>query len=250
MPLQRATEALDLILTLLADLRRRRPVGAIQLLDIAQLAPQCGVLGEVASVARHRLLVAGERLLGILHLPRQADDRAIRLELRERRLEDLARAGATELVDEIDGHVVGRTEARVQRIRAAGGERGHGLRVETLGPLDDRVTLDVDAATAGASGELGVLPAVIATRASPLNFSSFSSTTVRAGMLMPSASVSVAKTTFTSLRWKSSSTISLNAGRRPAWWAATPRSRLSRHSQKPRTARSSSGIVRVRSSTI
>ena len=37
-------------------------------------------------------------------------------------------------------------------------------------------------------------PGVIGTRASPLNFSSFSSTTVRAGMLMPSASVSVAKT--------------------------------------------------------
>ncbi len=60
-------------------------------------------------------------------------------------------------------------------------------------------------------------PEVIATRASPLNFSIFSSTTVRAGMLIPSASVSVAKTTFTSLRRKSSSTTSLNAGRSPAW---------------------------------
>ena len=59
-------------------------------------------------------------------------------------------------------------------------------------------------------------PEVIATRASPLNFSSFSSTTVRAGMLMPRARVSVAKTTFTSLRLKSSSTTSLKAGRSPA----------------------------------
>ena len=42
-------------------------------------------------------------------------------------------------------------------------------------------------------------PGVMGTRASPLNFSSFSSTTVRAGMLMPSARVSVAKTTFSSL---------------------------------------------------
>ena len=37
-------------------------------------------------------------------------------------------------------------------------------------------------------------PGVMSTWASPLNFTSFSSTTVRAGMLMPSARVSVAKT--------------------------------------------------------
>ena len=59
-------------------------------------------------------------------------------------------------------------------------------------------------------------PDVMATRASPLNFSSFSSTTERAGMLTPRAKVSVAKTTYRSFNWKSSSTTSLNAGRRPA----------------------------------
>ena len=42
-------------------------------------------------------------------------------------------------------------------------------------------------------------PGVIGTRASPLNFSSFSSTTVRAGMLTPSARVSVANTAFSEL---------------------------------------------------
>ena len=74
-------------------------------------------------------------------------------------------------------------------------------------------------------------PGVSSTWASPLYFTSFSSTTVRAGMLMPSASVSVANTARTRPRTNSSSTVSLNAGSMPAWWAATPRSRPSRHSQ-------------------
>ena len=55
-------------------------------------------------------------------------------------------------------------------------------------------------------------------------------TTVRAGMLMPSASVSVAKTTLHRPRRKSSSTHSLNVGSIPAWWAATPRVSPSRNS--------------------
>ena len=50
-------------------------------------------------------------------------------------------------------------------------------------------------------------------------------TTVRAGMLMPSASVSVAKTARTSPASNSSSTTSLKVGSMPAWWAAMPRCR-------------------------
>ena len=74
-------------------------------------------------------------------------------------------------------------------------------------------------------------PAVRSAWLSPLNLTSFSSTTVRAGMLMPSASVSVANTALTSPATNSSSTVSLNTGSSPAWWAATPRSNPSRHSQ-------------------
>ena len=47
-------------------------------------------------------------------------------------------------------------------------------------------------------------------------------TTVRAGMLMPSASVSVANTTLTRPSAKQASTASLNGGTMPAWWAAMP----------------------------
>ena len=59
---------------------------------------------------------------------------------------------------------------------------------------------------------------------SPVNLESFSITTVRAGMLIPRARVSVANTTFTSPSAKQASTASLNGGTMPAWWAATPAS--------------------------
>ncbi len=73
-------------------------------------------------------------------------------------------------------------------------------------------------------------PGVMSAWVSPFHLLSFSITTVRAGMLMPSASVSVANTTLHSPRTNSCSTHSLNAGSMPAWWAATPRVRPSRKS--------------------
>ena len=57
-----------------------------------------------------------------------------------------------------------------------------------------------------------------------------SMTVVRAGMLIPSERVSVAKTTDSSPLAKHSSTVSRKAGTRPAWWAVTPASRPSNHS--------------------
>ena len=65
---------------------------------------------------------------------------------------------------------------------------------------------------------------------SPLNFTSRSNTTVRAGMLMPSASVSVAKTTLIRPAVNNSSTVWRKIGSIPAWWAAIPRISPSRHS--------------------
>ena len=64
---------------------------------------------------------------------------------------------------------------------------------------------------------------------SPVNLVSFSMTTVRAGMLMPTASVSVAKTALISPSTKHASTTSLNAGTMPAWWAAMPASSWARN---------------------
>ena len=74
-------------------------------------------------------------------------------------------------------------------------------------------------------------PAVTSTWVSPLNLRNRSMTTVRAGMLMPSASVSVANTARIRPSVNNSSTVSLNTGISPAWWAATPRCRPSSHSQ-------------------
>ena len=60
-------------------------------------------------------------------------------------------------------------------------------------------------------------PGVSSSWWSPVNFDSFSITTVRAGMLIPRARVSVANTTFTSPSTKQASTASLNGGTMPAW---------------------------------
>ncbi|MEZ5203895.1 MAG: hypothetical protein R2701_05825 [Acidimicrobiales bacterium] len=64
---------------------------------------------------------------------------------------------------------------------------------------------------------------------SPVNFDSVSITTDRAGMLIPSASVSVANTTLINPSTKHPSTASLNGGTMPAWWAATPASNACSH---------------------
>ena len=73
-------------------------------------------------------------------------------------------------------------------------------------------------------------PGVSSSCRSPWNFHRSSITTVLAGMLMPSDSVSVANTTFTRPASNSSSTVSLNTGSMPAWWAAIPAIRPSRNS--------------------
>src|SRR5690606_8412737 len=61
-------------------------------LEVADLPPDAGVLGEVAEVARHRLGVALERALEFAHLACHVDDAPVGLELREARLENLAGA--------------------------------------------------------------------------------------------------------------------------------------------------------------
>ena len=73
-------------------------------------------------------------------------------------------------------------------------------------------------------------PGVSSSWRSPWNFHRSSITTVLAGMLMPSDSVSVANTTFTSPASNSSSTVSLNTGSIPAWCAAIPAVEASRNS--------------------
>ena len=60
----------------------------------------------------------------LVELPREPDDRLVRLELGERHLQQLARPGPADLVHEVDRHVVRRAEARAQRVGTGRGEAG------------------------------------------------------------------------------------------------------------------------------
>ncbi|MGX1121665.1 hypothetical protein RKD37_007028 [Streptomyces ambofaciens] len=102
-------------------------------------------------------LVALQALLVALHLTGDADDRLVRLELREGRLQQLPRTVPAELLDQVDRHVVRRLEAGAQRIRAGAGQSREVLGVHAALPQHHGVALDVDAAPAGPAGELGEL---------------------------------------------------------------------------------------------
>ena len=120
-------------------------------------------------------------------------------------------------VHEVRRHVVRRTERRRERELAAGGQGRH------LG----EVTNGDHNTTAEPRSSIPRRPArpvswvncdgVRYSWLSPLNFVRRSITTERAGMLIPSASVSVANTTLTRPSMKQSSTASRKAGIMPAW---------------------------------
>src|SRR5664279_3094685 len=77
-------------------------------------------------------------------------------------------------------------------------------------------------------------PEVRAEVSAPRNFANRSTTTVRAGMLIPRASVAVANTTFSRPSEKHRSTAWRNAGTNPAWCGAMPASRAADHGPYPR----------------
>jgi hypothetical protein len=68
-------------------------VPRLRRLGVGEPAPQPGVLHEVAEVAGRRLGVPLQRVLGLAQLPGQPDHRLVGLELRERRLQQLAGGG-------------------------------------------------------------------------------------------------------------------------------------------------------------
>ncbi len=127
-------------------------------LGVGQPAPQRRVLDEVAPVAAD---LAGELVGGLLDPAQpagQPDHAPVGLELGEARLEEGGGALAARPAGQVDGHVVGRAEARVERVGSGAREPGDRARVEARLPEHHRVPLDVDAASARAAGELGVLP--------------------------------------------------------------------------------------------
>jgi hypothetical protein len=203
----------------------RVPAGlGLRLLRARQLAAQRPVGGPVPQLAPQVAGVAGEPLVQLGEPVDLALDGGVGLVLGERGTEQRLGLGQVVPAQQVDGHVVRRRERAVQRVRTRADQPGDGREVEVALVEHDRVADPVDPRRPARPVSWVYSPGVSRTCDSPFHFSSRSITTVRAGMLMPSARVSVATTTLSSPRWNRTSTHSLNAGTMPAWWAAMPSS--------------------------
>ena len=150
---------------------------------------------------------------------------AVGVVLREREVEQPPRFVALVALHEVGGHVVGRAERRRERVGAPRREPGDLLEARRTGPRARPRTRRRRCPRRPARPASCVYsPGVSSSWCSPVNFDSFSTTTERAGMLMPSESVSVANTTLSSPARNASSTASFIGGTMPAWCAATPAS--------------------------
>ena len=83
---------------------------------------------------------------------------AVRLILGERKVEQVVSALAGVRTHQVRGHVVGRTERRVEVERATAGQRGDLIERHERAPQHHRVPEVVHATPSGATGQLRVLP--------------------------------------------------------------------------------------------
>ena len=151
--------------------RGQRVVGGLPALQTrrARLRPlaRCDLCAEPHVIQDRRVGAAelggqvGHHALATLQPANHRHHRPIGLVLRKRPLQQLVGLLGAHLVDQVDRHVVGGGEGAAQRERACRGQPGDlgGVGGAVVGiPQHDRVSLDVDAAAAGPTGQLGVLP--------------------------------------------------------------------------------------------
>ena len=162
-------------------------------------------------------------------------------ELGEGASDDVERRLVVEVVDQVGGEVVGRSKRGVQVGRRRERDASHVVQREVArrsrrwrGPRRRALAVRL----VRSSGRTRAL--VRNWRPASEYLVKRSRATERAGMLTPSASVSVAKTTARRLRSKHVSTISRKAGTIPAWCIAMPRRNASMKSAYSRAWRSSS----------
>jgi len=116
------------------------------------------VLVDVTERAPCSIQEVGEVLLATLQARLDLHHVAIGLVLRERQVEEVVRPLAGVRAHQVGRHVVGGPEHRVEVERAAAGERRDLVERHEGAPQHHRVAQVVEAAPAGAAGELGVLP--------------------------------------------------------------------------------------------
>jgi hypothetical protein len=125
---------------------------------IADFAANAGVHTELALVAFHGFGIPLERGLLLANALGQSNHRTVGLELCKGCFENFARTFTPERLDQVDRHVVGRSERADQRVGSLTREAGYVRRVHVCRPLNHRVTLGVDSTTTSTAGKLGVLP--------------------------------------------------------------------------------------------
>ena len=126
-------------------------------LGIGDALTQARVLAEVSEVTGHLLLHGGEAPAHPAGLGGELDDTAVGLVLGEGGLEHFASPGPRGAPEQVDRHVVRGPEGRDERVGAPRRQRGDEGGVDPAGGQDDGMPLRVDAASAGSSGQLGVL---------------------------------------------------------------------------------------------
>src|SRR5690606_30715606 len=89
-PLHASAQALDSLQTLVTCRAGAVRILPVLLLEVAELTTDAGIVEKVAVLALHGLEISVQRLLCLANLARQSHDRAVGLELRERRFEDLS----------------------------------------------------------------------------------------------------------------------------------------------------------------
>ena len=117
-----------------------------RLLRLTQLVAQRHILANISVRTRQILGCRVALRLQVGQSRRECDDSGIGLVLRKRRLEHLASLGARRAREQVDNHVVRRSERRNQRVRALRCEGGDLFGSNSPTMRDDRVPFGVDTA--------------------------------------------------------------------------------------------------------
>jgi hypothetical protein len=116
------------------------------------------ILRKITQMAGKCVGVTGQADLIFSYLFSQFNHVPVGLKLSKRAFKDVAGVGKTKPSNEIDGHVVCRSETGTQRVGPSRRQLGNRFGVHPGLPNDNRMPLNVDSPTPRPPRELGVFP--------------------------------------------------------------------------------------------